>query len=150
MPASSSVILRPRCASSIGVAMAWLLVAKRLNHESRQNQTITVPDFLSAKFQDKSNAIRIVSAVIILSMVAAYIAAQMLATGKAFSVFLGWEYATGVWVGGLVTVAYTSFGGFKAVAYTDAVQAMTSLPVDVEALGSRHRSGRATCSVCGL
>jgi sodium/proline symporter len=60
-------------------------------------------------------------------MVCAYIAAQMLATGKAFNIFLGWNYSTGVWVGGLVTVAYTAFGGFKAVAYTDAVQAMLML-----------------------
>ncbi|MCP4271894.1 MAG: sodium/proline symporter [Gammaproteobacteria bacterium] len=111
----------------IGVALAWILVAKRLNKESRENNTITVPDFLSEKFQDKTHSIRIVSVVIILLMVAAYIAAQMLATGKAFNIFLGWDYTTGVWVGGLVTVAYTSFGGFKAVAYTDAVQAMLML-----------------------
>ena len=112
---------------TIGVALAWLLVARRLNRESRETDTITVPDFLSVRFRDKSNTIRIVSVTIILTMAAAYIAAQMLATGKAFNVFLGWEYATGVWVGGLVTVAYTSFGGFKAVAYTDAVQAMLML-----------------------
>ena len=60
-------------------------------------------------------------------MVAVYIAAQMLATGKAFNIFLGWDYMAGVWIGGLVTVIYTSFGGFKAVAYTDTVQAMLML-----------------------
>ncbi|MCP4814206.1 MAG: sodium/proline symporter, partial [Planctomycetaceae bacterium] len=54
-------------------------------------------------------------------------AAQMLATGKAFNIFLGWEFATGVWIGGLVTVIYTSFGGFKAVAYTDTVQGVLML-----------------------
>ena len=66
----------------------------------------------------------------------------MLATGKAFNVFFGWEYASGLWIGGLVTVAYTAFGGFKAVAYTDAVQAMLMLfalvavpLVGLEALG---------------
>lgn len=110
-----------------GVTLAWLLVAKRLNRQSRQLNAITVPDFLTKKFDDKTHHIRIVSVTIILSMVATYIAAQMLATGKAFSIFLDWDYTTGVWVGGLVTVAYTSFGGFKAVAYTDAVQAMLML-----------------------
>ena len=112
---------------TIGVALSWTLIAKRLNHESRQTNTITLPDFLSEKFRDNSNTIRYISVAIILSMVSAYIAAQMLATGKAFNVFLGWDYATGVWVGGLVTVVYTSFGGFKAVAYTDTVQALLML-----------------------
>jgi len=111
----------------LGVAGAWLLVARRLNAASRDSDTITVPDFLAERFRRQAVAIRGLAVAIILAMACAYIAAQMLATGKAFSVFLGWEYATGVWVGGLVTVAYTAFGGFKAVAYTDAVQAMLML-----------------------
>ncbi|EED36824.1 sodium/proline symporter [Luminiphilus syltensis NOR5-1B] len=112
---------------TIGVALAWLLVARRLNEQSRENNTITVPDFLSTRFPAQGAPIRYVSVAIILVMACAYIAAQMLATGKAFNVFLGWNYSTGVWVGGLVTVAYTAFGGFKAVAYTDAVQALLML-----------------------
>jgi sodium/proline symporter len=111
----------------LGVAAAWLLVARRLNADARDSDAITVPDFLARRFADQARAIRGLAVAIILSMACAYIAAQMLATGKAFSVFLGWDYATGVWVGGLVTVAYTAFGGFKAVAYTDAVQAMLML-----------------------
>ncbi|MEQ8516865.1 MAG: sodium/proline symporter, partial [Chromatocurvus sp.] len=111
----------------LGVAGAWLLVARRLNAASRDSDTITVPDFLAQRFQAQATMIRGLSVAIILTMACAYIAAQMLATGKAFSVFLGWDYATGVWVGGLVTVAYTAFGGFKAVAYTDAAQAMLML-----------------------
>jgi sodium/proline symporter len=112
---------------TIGVALAWLLVARRLNEQSRQSDTITVPDFLAVRFAERAAAIRYLSVAIILVMACAYVAAQMLATGKAFNVFLGWDFSTGVWVGGLVTVAYTAFGGFKAVAYTDAVQAMLML-----------------------
>jgi sodium/proline symporter len=112
---------------ALGVAGAWLFVARRLNASSRDGNTITVPEFLASRFASHARWIRIVSVTIILSMACAYIAAQMLATGKAFHVFLGFDFATGVWVGGLVTVAYTAFGGFKAVAYTDAVQAMLML-----------------------
>lgn len=112
---------------TIGVACAWLLVARRLNGAARASDAITVPDFLALRFASHARAIRAVSVTIILSMACAYIAAQMLATGKAFNIFLGFDYATGVWLGGLVTVAYTAFGGFKAVAYTDAVQAMLML-----------------------
>ena len=112
---------------TIGVLLAWLLVAKKLNHESRKLEAITVPDYLSTKHRGSPTAIRTVSVAVILSMAVIYIAAQMLATGKAFTVFLDWDYATGVWVGGLVTIVYTSLGGFKAVAYTDAIQAMLML-----------------------
>lgn len=111
----------------LGVAGAWLLVARRLNAASRDADTITVPDFLAERFRGQAAMIRGLSVTIILTMACAYIAAQMLATGKAFTVFLGWDYATGVWIGGLVTVTYTAFGGFKAVAYTDAVQSMLML-----------------------
>lgn len=112
---------------ALGVAGAWILVARRLNRDSRAGDSITVPEFLAVRFASHARAIRVVSVTIILTMACAYIAAQMLATGKAFNVFLGFDFATGVWVGGLVTVAYTAFGGFKAVAYTDAVQAMLML-----------------------
>ncbi|MEE4278675.1 MAG: sodium/proline symporter [Halieaceae bacterium] len=112
---------------TVGVGLAWFFVARRLNAESRDNGSITVPDFLATRFPDRGRAIRYLSVAIILSMACAYVAAQMLATGKAFNIFLGWNFSTGVWVGGMVTVAYTAFGGFKAVAYTDAVQAMLML-----------------------
>lgn len=129
----------------LGVAGAWLLVARRLNAASRESATITVPDFLGQRFPAQGKPIRLLAVAIILSMACAYIAAQMLATGKAFSVFLGWDYATGVWVGGLVTVAYTAFGGFKAVAYTDAAQAMLMLfaLVAVPAVGIHAIGGLA-------
>jgi len=80
---------------ALGVAGAWLLVARRLNAASRDSDTITVPDFLAERFRRQAVAIRGLAVAIILAMACAYIAAQMLATGKAFSVFLGWEYASG-------------------------------------------------------
>src|SRR3712207_7027836 len=36
-------------------------------------------------------------------------------------------YALGVVIGGLVTITYTAVGGFRAVAYTDTVQALIML-----------------------
>jgi sodium/proline symporter len=65
--------------------------------------------------------------VIILVMVTAYVTAQMVATGKAFSSFLGMEYATGVIVGSIFIIGYTFVGGYKAVSYTDVVQGVLML-----------------------
>ena len=64
----------------------------------------------------------LVSAVIIFTMVGAYTAAQLTASGKAFSSFLGTSYEGGVLLGAVVILLYTSIGGFKAVAYSDVVQ----------------------------
>ena len=112
---------------TIGIALSWRLLARRLNRAGRLHDAVTLPDVLSAELNDRRHWLRGASAAIILIMASVYVAAQFLATGKAFETFLGWPYATGVLVGGVVTVTYTSIGGFKAVAYTDTIQAFFML-----------------------
>jgi sodium/proline symporter len=51
----------------------------------------------------------------------------MVATGKAFSSFLGMNYETGVIVGSIFIIGYTFVGGYKAVSYTDVVQGVLML-----------------------
>ena len=60
-------------------------------------------------------------------LVTTYVTAQMVATGKAFSEFLGMNYETGVVVGSVIIIAYTFVGGYKAVSYTDVVQGVLML-----------------------
>jgi SSS family transporter len=55
-------------------------------------------------------------------MVIAYTAAQLTASGKAFSSFLGTTYEIGVLIGLVIILFYTTVGGFKAVAYSDLLQ----------------------------
>ncbi|MCG8506089.1 MAG: sodium/proline symporter [Sphingomonadales bacterium] len=112
---------------TIGIWLSWSLVAKRLNAVARASDAVTLPDVLADRLGDPLQLVRILSVLIILVMVAVYVAAQMLATGKAFETFLGWPYVAGVVVGGVVTVTYTSFGGFRGVAYTDTAQALLML-----------------------
>lgn len=111
----------------LGIAAAWWIVARRLKRFSDEVDAITVPDVLAAKFEDKWNLIRGVAVLIILIMVTAYVTAQMVASGKAFSSFLGMEYATGVIVGSIFIIGYTFVGGYKAVCYTDVVQGVLML-----------------------
>ncbi len=106
----------------LGVALGWVLVGRPFKEYTDRYGAITVPDFLEARFQDKKQWLRYLSVAIILSMVGAYLAAQFVATGKAFNTFLGMDYATGVLVGAAITLFYTTIGGFKAVAYTDVLQ----------------------------
>ncbi len=106
----------------LGVALAWSVVARPFKTFTDRYDAITVPDYLSDRFQDRTHSIRLVSAVIIFSMVGAYTAAQLTTSGKAFSAFLGTSYEGGVVIGAIVILLYTSIGGFKAVAYSDLLQ----------------------------
>jgi sodium/proline symporter len=103
----------------LGVALAWAFVGLRFKEYTDRYDSITVPDYLEARFRDTRQVIRLVSVVIIFSMVTAYTAAQLTASGKAFGSFLGTSYETGVLLGAAFILFYTTVGGFKAVAYND-------------------------------
>jgi sodium/proline symporter len=106
----------------IGITLSWSLLARRLKRFADEADCITVPDVLAARFDDEGNWLRGISACIILVMVGAYVAAQMVASGKAFSAFAGMDYASAVILGAVVIIGYTLIGGYKAVAWTDLVQ----------------------------
>jgi len=120
---------------TLGVWLGWRLIARHLKVAADKHRSITVPDFLEDALGDKSHHLRISGVIIILVMAAVYVSAQMMATGKSFSSFLPLEYSTGVLLGGTITLAYTAYGGFKAVAYSDVLQgvlmlaALVSLPI---------------------
>lgn len=107
-----------------GVTVAWLYVARPFKAQTDRFDSITVPDFLEARFQDSRHLFRKLSAIIIFSMVAFYSAAQLTAAGKAFNIFLGTGYLNGVLIGAAIVMFYTTVGGFKAVAYSDLVQGL--------------------------
>ena len=111
----------------LGVAAAWLFVARPFKEYTDRFDSITVPDYLTDRFRDSSHVFRWLSAGIVLSMVMAYTAAQLTASGKAFDSFLGTGYTQGVWIGLGIVLFYTTIGGFKAVAYSDFVQGVLML-----------------------
>lgn len=111
----------------IGIALSWTLISRRLKKLSDETDAITVPDILEAKFNDHRHILRWISVVVILTMVTAYVTAQMAASGKAFVGFIDVDYSTAVIWGGIVIIAYTIVGGYKAVSYTDVVQGVLML-----------------------
>lgn len=106
----------------LGISLAWTFVARPFKEYTDRFDSITVPDYLESRFRDKAHVLRWISVVIILSMVTAYTAAQLTASGKAFGSFLGLSYSAGVFIGAAVILYYTTVGGFKAVAYSDLLQ----------------------------
>lgn len=108
----------------LGVALSWVLVARPFREYTGRLESITVPDYLEDRFRDHRHWIRLASAAIIFTMVVAYMAAQITASGKAFNAFTGVSYTTGLLIAIAVILFYTTVGGFKAVAYADVLQGM--------------------------
>ncbi|HSD71030.1 MAG TPA: sodium/proline symporter [Woeseiaceae bacterium] len=105
-----------------GIALSWTLISRKLKRLSDATDSITLPDVFAARFDDRRHILRSIAVVIILSMVCAYVTAQMVASGKALGAFIGLDYPTAVIVGAVIIIAYTFVGGYKAVAYTDVLQ----------------------------
>ncbi|WP_269430672.1 sodium:solute symporter family transporter [Salinicoccus sediminis] len=100
----------------------WFFFAKRIRRLSEILKSITIPDLLSASFQDHSHVMRMVSIVVMTVFQTVYVCAQFVAFGVLFEVVLGVSFSVGVIVGGIITIIYTILGGFFAVALTDFIQ----------------------------
>lgn len=108
----------------LGVTLGWVFVALPFKAYTDRYGSITVPDYLEARFRDTRNVFRMIGLLVILTMVVAYTAAQFTAMGKAFGSFAGTTYTAGVFIGAAIILFYTSVGGFKAVAYSDLLQGL--------------------------
>jgi sodium/proline symporter len=106
----------------VGIVATWGLISRKLKKLGDETDSITLPDVMAAKFDDSLHLIRGIAVAIILVMVTTYVTAQMVASGKALSGFVGMDYQTGVLVGAVIIIGYTFVGGYKAVSYTDVVQ----------------------------
>lgn len=113
---------------TIGAFANYLIVAPRLRVFTEvADNAVTLPDYFSNRFHDKSHLLRIMSAVVIILFFTVYTAASLVAGGKLFESSLNLSYALGLWVTAGVVVVYTLFGGFLAVSMTDFVQGVIML-----------------------
>ncbi len=108
----------------VGTWLNWLIAAKRLRTYSITTDALTLPEFLSRRFNDKSKLIQTISAFFILLFFLFYTSSGLVAGGKLFETVFGMDYSTAVIVGTLCVVSYTLFGGFLAVSWTDLVQGL--------------------------
>ncbi|PML78397.1 sodium/proline symporter PutP [Enterovibrio norvegicus] len=108
-----------------GTYLNWLVCAKRLRTFSIEvDNALTLPEFLSRRFDDKSKALQTISAFFILLFFLFYTSSGLVAGGKLFEAVFGLDYSTAVIIGTVCVVSYTLFGGFLAVSWTDLVQGL--------------------------
>jgi len=114
--------------TSIGVAFGtlfnWSIIAQRLRRFTAKLRSITIPDFLEDRFNDKTHIIRAISTTIITIFMVAYVSVQLVASGKILSETFGWNYHSALILGFAIITFYTLMGGFFAVAWTDVFQGM--------------------------
>lgn len=108
----------------VGTWANWLISAKRLRTYSITTESLTLPEFLSRRFNDNSKLIQTISAFFILLFFLFYTSSGLVAGGKLFETVFGLDYTTAVIIGTVCVVSYTLFGGFLAVAWTDLVQGL--------------------------
>ncbi len=101
------------------------LVGKRISEIGRRTGALTYPDLMRDRFESPS--IGALSALAIIILYVAYMVAQFVAGARLLEAILGVPYLVGVVSFAVVVSLYTSYGGFRAVAWTDAFQALVML-----------------------
>ncbi|MFP3701208.1 sodium:proline symporter, partial [Burkholderia sp. SIMBA_013] len=85
-------------------SLNWLFVAGRLRVQTEHNgDALTLPDYFSSRFEDKSGLLRIISAVVILVFFTIYCASGIVAGARLFESTFGMSYETALWAGAAAT-----------------------------------------------
>ena len=132
----------------IGAFFNWLLVAPRLRKFTENaSDSLTIPEFLEHRFNDKSHVVRFISAATILVFFTFYVSSGLVGGAILFEKVFGLDYETALLIGAFVIVSYTFLGGFLAVSWTDFFQgclmllALVMLPiVTINALGGLEQT----------
>lgn len=110
---------------AVGTYFNWLIVAKRLRrYTAVAKNSITLPDFFSNRYRDKSHTLLAISALIIVIFFIPYTASGFAACGKLFSNLFGIPYIPAMLISAVVIVGYTALGGFLAASTTDFIQSI--------------------------
>ena len=129
---------------TIGAYTNWRIVAPRLRVYTQVSENaITIPSFLDSRLKDSTGFVRMVTGLIILVFFTFYISSGMVSGGVFFESSFGYSYHTGLFIVAGVVVAYTLFGGFLAVSYTDFIQGLTMFValIAVPAVGLYYTGG---------
>lgn len=107
----------------LGTYLNWLFVAKPLRRYTQMcGNAITIPQFFTNRYKDKSKLISLISVVFILIFFTIYTASGFVACSKLLNTVFGLPYQTGLIVGTIVILTYTLLGGYLAVCATDFIQ----------------------------
>jgi sodium/proline symporter len=112
----------------LGDSLNWLVVSRRLRDETAKLRALTVPEYLERRFpKPGGHAVQLVASLALGLFMLIYLWAQFVAAGKAMMTMLEWSYLPAVVLSAVVIILYTFQGGYRAVVWTDAFQAVMML-----------------------
>jgi sodium/proline symporter len=111
----------------LGAYANWYIVAPRLRAYTEKLNAVTLPTYLSNRFDDNSGLLRIVSATVILIFFTLYVASGLKGGTLLFAHSFGATEQTAMIVTTVVVVSYTFLGGYMAVCWTDLIQGLLML-----------------------
>lgn len=112
---------------ALGTYINWLIVSKRLRRYSVRVNAITLPEYFSNRFHEKSKIVMSIAAVFILIFFTVYASSCFVACGKLFSTLFGLPYVPMMLVGAVFVLLYTVLGGFLAESASDFMQALVMI-----------------------
>ncbi len=113
-------------AGILGYALNWWLLAPKLREKSERLGAVTVPEYISlttgggALSRLAAGAASLFAIIFLLT----YVSAQFCAAGKALSSQFPLSYSAAVYTAVTLIVFYAVLGGFRAVSWTDNLQAV--------------------------
>ena len=95
------------------------ILGKKMALVSRKLGAVTIIDVIRERYQ--SNVLAVLSALIIVIFFATTMIAQFVGGAKLFEAVTGYSYVMGLAIFGIAVIVFTTIGGFRGVAFTDAL-----------------------------
>lgn len=113
-------------AGVLGYTFNWLFVAPKIRTLSEKHDSVTLIDFILRRSRNSQAAkyLSLIIAVLSTVFLIVYTSAQFHAAGKAISVQLESESDYYILVGALVVGVYAIIGGYRAITWSDSIQAL--------------------------
>ena len=108
------------------------VLGKRFAIMARKTRSVTLTDFLRARY--RSDAVVVLCSLALLVFFMAAMLAQFIGGARLFQAVTGYPYIVGLALFGLTVILYTAVGGFRAVVLTDAIQGMVMVFASVVVL----------------
>lgn len=102
----------------------FLTIGYRLRKETEKSSSITVLDYFESRFQDRTNLVRGIGALIIGIFLTAYVSAQLNAGAKSLTTTLNIPLLASLFFCTILILIYMILGGFIAVVYNDVLRAV--------------------------
>jgi len=131
--------------STVTAIIGIVVAGKRINRLARQTGALTLVDLLRDRY--RSHTVGVVYALVIVFVTTVYLMAQFVAGARILQSILETSYVMGLLVFTVSVVAYTTYGGFRAVAWTDTLQGIVMIigivmlvPMAVSAVGGLEKA----------